>query len=114
MTRSSAKSAEPSIVDQAALFHLLNLAREQAADLLLTARTQPAGWTLQVKDLASRLRAVPVIRHWPGAETIYDTRWIHEGPAGMAAAIAASSDEQAWQRAQPATAVVASRPRSAR
>ena len=22
-------------------------------------------------------RAVPVIRHWPGAETIYDTRWIH-------------------------------------
>jgi chromosomal replication initiation ATPase DnaA len=56
---------EPSIVDQAALFHLLNLAREQGADLLLTARTAPAGWTLQIKDLASRLRAVPVIELAP-------------------------------------------------
>jgi glycosyltransferase involved in cell wall biosynthesis len=44
-------------------------------------------------------RAVPVIRHWPGAETIYDTRWIHEGPPGMAAAIAACGDEQAWHEA---------------
>jgi glycosyltransferase involved in cell wall biosynthesis len=34
-------------------------------------------------------RAVPVLRHWPGAETIYDTRWIHRGPADMAASIAA-------------------------
>jgi len=56
---------EPSVVDQAALFHLLNLAREQGADLLLTARTAPAGWTLQIKDLASRLRAVPVIQLAP-------------------------------------------------
>jgi len=56
---------EPSIVDQAALFHVLNLAREQGADLLLTARTQPAGWTLQIRDLASRLRAVPVIQLAP-------------------------------------------------
>jgi chromosomal replication initiation ATPase DnaA len=56
---------EASIVDEAALFHLLNLAREQAADLLLTARTAPSGWTLQIKDLASRLRAVPVIQLAP-------------------------------------------------
>ena len=33
--------------------------------------------------------AVPVIRHWPGAETIYDPRWISENPAEMAASIAA-------------------------
>jgi len=52
---------DPSIVDQPALFHLLNLAREQGAELLLTARTQPANWTLHIKDLASRLRAVPVV-----------------------------------------------------
>ncbi len=32
-------------------------------------------------------RAVPVLRHWPGAETIYDMRWIHRGPAEMAAAV---------------------------
>jgi len=56
---------EPSIVDQAALFHLLNLAREQTADLLLTARTPPSGWTLLIKDLASRLRAVPLVQLAP-------------------------------------------------
>ena len=56
---------DPSIVDQPALFHLLNLAREQSAALLLTARTSPAGWTLQIKDLASRLRAIPVVHLKP-------------------------------------------------
>jgi glycosyltransferase involved in cell wall biosynthesis len=44
-------------------------------------------------------RAVPVLRHWPGAETIYDTRWIHESTADMAAAIAALGDEAGWRRA---------------
>jgi glycosyltransferase involved in cell wall biosynthesis len=44
-------------------------------------------------------RAVPVVRHWPGAETIYDMRWIRRGPTEMAAAIAALGDEQAWQAA---------------
>jgi glycosyltransferase involved in cell wall biosynthesis len=44
-------------------------------------------------------RAVPVLRHWPGAETIYDMRWIHRGPAEMAAAIAALDDEGAWRQA---------------
>ena len=32
-----------------------------------------------VEGMASR--AVPVVRHWPGAETIYDRRWIHRDPA---------------------------------
>ena len=44
-------------------------------------------------------RAVPVLRHWPGAETIYDMRWIRRGPVEMAAAIDALSDEQAWREA---------------
>ena len=44
-------------------------------------------------------RAVPVVRHWPGAETIYDRRWIHRDPAQMAAAIAALSDEADWRQA---------------
>jgi len=43
-------------------------------------------------------RAVPVIRHWPGAETIYDRRWIHDTSAAMAAAIGAL-DEAAWRQA---------------
>ena len=43
--------------------------------------------------------AVPVIRHWPGAETVYDTRWIHESPQQMAAAIAAIQTEEQWREA---------------
>jgi glycosyltransferase involved in cell wall biosynthesis len=43
-------------------------------------------------------RAVPVLRHWPGAETIYDLRWIHRTPADMAGAIAGLDDDD-WQRA---------------
>jgi chromosomal replication initiation ATPase DnaA len=53
---------DPTTIDQPALFHLLNLAREQLAEVLLTARAMPASWTLEVKDLASRLRAVPVVQ----------------------------------------------------
>jgi len=44
-------------------------------------------------------RAVPVLRHWPGAETIYDTRWIHRDPADMAAAIARLAAPDDWQEA---------------
>jgi len=48
-------------VDERALFHLINLAREQAAFVLVTAQTAPSGWTLRLPDLASRLRALPVV-----------------------------------------------------
>jgi chromosomal replication initiation ATPase DnaA len=47
--------------DEAALFHLLNLAREEHAYVLITTRTAPAGWRIAVADLASRLRALPVV-----------------------------------------------------
>jgi chromosomal replication initiation ATPase DnaA len=47
--------------DERALFHLLNLAREDRAFVLLTARTAPAGWKLAIPDLASRLKAIPVV-----------------------------------------------------
>lgn len=46
--------------DEQALFHLLNLAREEGAFLLITARLAPAGWSIGLRDLASRLRALPV------------------------------------------------------
>lgn len=51
----------PSEIDERALFHLLNLARQDEADVLMTARTQPASWSLRLPDLQSRLRAVPVV-----------------------------------------------------
>ena len=47
--------------DEAALFHLLNLAREERAYVLITARTAPTTWRIGVADLASRLRALPVV-----------------------------------------------------
>ncbi len=47
--------------DEAALFHLLNLARESGAHVLLTARGQPDGWGLNTADLVSRLRLAPIV-----------------------------------------------------
>lgn len=51
----------PGEFDEAALFHLLNLAREESAYLLITAASQPAGWLVTLPDLASRLRAIPLV-----------------------------------------------------
>ena len=47
--------------DETAMFHLLNLAREEGAFVLVTARTAPATWSIRTPDLASRLKALPVI-----------------------------------------------------
>ncbi|HEX3939252.1 MAG TPA: DnaA/Hda family protein [Xanthobacteraceae bacterium] len=47
--------------DERALFHLINMAREDDAFLLLTARTTPSLWPAAVADLISRLRAMPVV-----------------------------------------------------
>jgi chromosomal replication initiation ATPase DnaA len=48
-------------VEERALFHLLNLAREQNANLLFTARSQPGAWPVKLPDLISRLRELPVV-----------------------------------------------------
>jgi chromosomal replication initiation ATPase DnaA len=47
--------------DETAMFHLINLSREEDAFVLLTARTAPVTWTIRTRDLASRLKAVPVV-----------------------------------------------------
>ncbi len=47
--------------DERALFHLINLAREEKAFVLFTARSVPANWPVTVPDLVSRLRALPVV-----------------------------------------------------
>jgi chromosomal replication initiation ATPase DnaA len=54
------EDADRGKLDEPALFHLLNLAREQSAYILVTARRPPAGWPTRLPDLASRLRALPV------------------------------------------------------
>ena len=49
------------IADEHSLFHLINLAREEGAFLLFTARTTPSTWPFAVPDVISRLRAMPVV-----------------------------------------------------
>jgi len=48
------------IADETALFHLINLLREEGGSLLMTARSAPARWPVSLPDLRSRLGAVPV------------------------------------------------------
>jgi len=52
---------DPADLDERAFFHLLNLARELAAYVLITARSAPSGFQVGIRDLASRLRAVPSV-----------------------------------------------------
>lgn len=47
--------------DERALFHLINLAREDAAFVLMAGRLPPAALEIELRDLRSRLRALPVV-----------------------------------------------------
>ena len=57
-------------LDEPALFHLLNLVREERAFLLLTSRTPPITWPVHIADLASRLRALPVVELGAADDTL--------------------------------------------
>jgi chromosomal replication initiation ATPase DnaA len=48
-------------IDERALFHLLNLAREEEAYLLFTGRIAPSVWPVSIPDVVSRLRALPAV-----------------------------------------------------
>ncbi|HZT28115.1 MAG TPA: chromosomal replication initiator DnaA [Pseudolabrys sp.] len=52
---------DSSDIDEPALFHLLNLAREERSFLLITAREALTALPVTIGDLASRLRAVPAV-----------------------------------------------------
>ncbi|HMB11257.1 hypothetical protein [Saliniramus sp.] len=54
--------------DDAAFFHLLNLAREQGTSVLITASAPPSAWGLATPDLLSRLRLAPGARIDPPDE----------------------------------------------
>jgi len=57
--------------DERALFHLINLAREDAAYVLVTAREPPSAFAVELRDLRSRLRAVPTISLQPPDDQLY-------------------------------------------
>jgi chromosomal replication initiation ATPase DnaA len=48
-------------LDERALFHLINLAREEGAFVLITSRSPLATFPVAIRDLASRLRALPSV-----------------------------------------------------
>jgi chromosomal replication initiation ATPase DnaA len=61
----------PSEVDERALFHLMNLAREDQAFVLITARVPPSTFQIELRDLRSRLRAVPTVSLLPPDDALF-------------------------------------------
>jgi len=53
------ESCDQGDVEEHALFHLINAARERGTFVLLTARGGPDHWNLKTPDLISRLRLAP-------------------------------------------------------
>jgi chromosomal replication initiation ATPase DnaA len=62
---------DPATLDERALFHLLNLAREDEAFVLFTAGVAPAALPVELRDLRSRLRAVPVVDLVPPDDQLF-------------------------------------------
>jgi chromosomal replication initiation ATPase DnaA len=118
----------PSVFDERALFHLLNLAREEDAFVLMSARAAPAGWTFAIPDLASRVRAIPQIALSPPDDVllravlvksftdrqiavdesliVYLARRIERSFAAVRAVVA-RLDEEAMRRKRPLTRALA-------
>ncbi len=59
-------------LDERALFHLINMARETGAALLVTSRTFPATWPVQLPDLKSRLKAAMAVEIDPIDDTLLE------------------------------------------
>lgn len=57
--------------DERALFHLMNLAREEQAFVLITSRMPPSAFEVELRDLRSRLRAVPVVLLLPPDDQLF-------------------------------------------
>ncbi|MDO9125616.1 MAG: DnaA/Hda family protein, partial [Parvibaculum sp.] len=84
--------AAPDGEAERALFHLVNLVREEKAFLLITARVPLARLPLTLPDLASRLRAVPQAELGPPDDALlagilvklFDDRQLRVAPAVIA------------------------------
>ncbi|TAH68346.1 MAG: chromosomal replication initiator DnaA [Rhodopseudomonas palustris] len=61
----------PGSFDERALFHLMNMAREDQAYVLITARIAPCAFEIELRDLRSRLRAVPVVELLPPDDALF-------------------------------------------
>jgi DnaA regulatory inactivator Hda len=59
-------------LDERALFHLLNMARETGAALLFASRLFPAAWPVRLPDLRSRLKAALVATIEPADDALLE------------------------------------------
>ena len=62
---------KPPDVDERALFHLLNLAREDEARVLITSRSPPSTFQIELRDLRSRMRAIPTVPLLPPDDQLF-------------------------------------------
>jgi chromosomal replication initiation ATPase DnaA len=62
---------KPADFDERALFHLMNLAREDGAFVLITAREPPSAFQIELRDLRSRLRAAPMVSLLPPDDQLF-------------------------------------------
>jgi chromosomal replication initiation ATPase DnaA len=119
---------EPQSFEEHALFHLLNLAREEQAYLLITGRDAPSRFPITLRDLASRLRAMPSVALQPPGDALlrlvmtklaadrqialdqsvadYVANRIERSFAAVRAAIA-QLDEESMRRHRPVTRALA-------
>lgn len=58
------------VMDETAMFHLLNAAAEAGLPVLLASRLPPARWPVRLPDLASRLRAITAVEIGPPDDTL--------------------------------------------
>ena len=76
---------KPADFDERAMFHLMNLAREDEASILMTARMAPSAFEVELRDLRSRLRAVPTVSLLPPDDLLFrgaDRQILRRPPAG--------------------------------
>jgi chromosomal replication initiation ATPase DnaA len=62
---------KPQGFDERAMFHLLNLARQDEAFVLVTARIPASAFEIELRDLRSRLRAVPIVSLLPPDDLLF-------------------------------------------
>ena len=62
---------KPGQFDERAMFHLMNLARQDEAFVLVTARISPSAFEVELRDLRSRLRAVPTVSLLPPDDLLF-------------------------------------------
>jgi chromosomal replication initiation ATPase DnaA len=114
--------------DEAALLHLLNTARDLERPVLLAARLPPARWSVTLRDLASRLRAITTVEvgapddellrrlllHWLGERRLVADASLHDrlllrlprSPDVLRAAVARLDEEALISRKRTVTSAM--------